>query len=115
MITLHGDRTNTDTDKEFEVIFSGVNRNVKQNAGPSKSFGKYNFGEDCTLLIYIDFNDDWNVMQNSYLIYNNGEKQSLQNYKWIWFENKSQIYTDNGMYDSEGYVLIKELKFKIID
>ena len=115
MITLHGDTSSDDTNKEFEVIFDGVNREVKQNAGPVKKFGEYNFGEDCTLLIYIDFHDEWEVMQNTYIIYNGGEKQSAQNFKWMWYEHSSKIYTDNGRYNSEGYVLVKELKFKTFD
>lgn len=113
-ISLYNDNIG-DKNKEVQIVFNGVNGNVQQMAGPQKIFGKFEFGEDCILQLYIDFSDDWNVMQNSYCIYNNGDKQSLQNYQYMWYINKSQIYTDNGMYGSEGYVLIKELKFKTYD
>lgn len=79
-ITLYNDNIG-DKNKEIGIIFNGVTKNVQQNAGPSKIFGQFEFGEDCVLQLYIDFNDDWGIMQNSYAIYNNNNKQSLQNYK----------------------------------
>ena len=110
-ILLYNDNIG-DKYKEIEVLFDGVDNNVILTAGPNQVFGNYELGKDVDFQIHADFNDEWSNMDNSYVLYG-GEKFKLKDYKWMWYNNYSSIKTDNGMYGSEGYVLLKELKFKL--
>lgn len=112
-ICLYNDNIG-DKYKEIEVVFDGVNNNVTLTAGPNQRFGIYELGKDVDFQIHADFNDEWGNMDNSYALYG-GEKFKLKDYKWMWYNHSSLIKTDNGMYGSEGYVLLKELKIKVYD
>ena len=112
-ICLYNDNIG-DKNKEIEVLFDGVNNNVTLTAGPNQRFGNYELGKDVDFQIHADFNDEWNNMNNSYALYG-GEKFKLKDYKRMWYNYSSSIKTDNGMFGSEGYVLLKELKIKVYD
>ena len=109
-ICLYNDNIG-DKNKEVEAVFEGLRNKVVLTAGIDQTLGNYEFGKDVDLQIHVDFNDEWDNMDNSYALYG-GEKFKLKNYKTMWYNYYSAIKTDNGYFGYEGYVLLKELKFK---
>ena len=109
-ICLYNDNIG-DKNKEVEAVFEGLRNKVVLTAGIDQTLGNYEFGKDVDLQIHVDFNDEWDNMDNSYALYG-GEKFKLKKYKTMWYNYYSAIKTDNGYFGSEGYVLLKELKFK---
>lgn len=79
---------------------------------PSKNntYGNYTYGVETDATVFMDFSD----FTKGFVIYN-GEKTYKKTLKEMWLILKSKIGTDNGMYGGEGYVLVKELKFKAYD
>ena len=97
---------------ENEYLFSCGSNRWFQDTGNNnnKNYGTYDPGVDTEATIYIEFPD----FSKGFVVYD-GKKTYKKQLKNMWFNRKSLIYTDNGLYGSEGYVLVKELKFKAYD
>lgn len=103
-IIFHG-KTN---DIEKEALFNGLDNRFYSVAETSNTtFGTFEFGELLDFTLYCDFMD----LNNCYVDYK-GKRTHSPNSKIYWLSHKSVISTDNGYFGSEGYVLVKELKFK---
>lgn len=98
-------------EKKFILTGSANNYRIATHAEiPTSYIGSYEDNVDIDLLFYMDLDNP----QNIYVEYHN-DKKYLPINSMMWFEKPSKIRLDQWNTVEGGYVLLKELKFKIID
>ena len=105
------DSTNRDRGLMFILAGSANNYRIATHAEvPTSYIGSYEDNVDIDLLFYMDLDNP----QNIYVEYQN-DKKYLPINSMMWFEKPSKIQLNQYGPVEGGYVLLKELKFKIID
>lgn len=98
-------------EKKFILAGSANNYRIATHAEiPTSYIGSYEDNVDIDLLFYMDLDNP----QNIYVEYQN-DKKYLPINSMMWFEKPSKIQLNQYGPVEGGYVLLKELKFKIID
>ena len=113
-VCLYGGNNEDGNPMESEYLFSGSSTKKFQDIGGNNNinniYGTYKPGVDTEATIYIEFPD----FSKGFVVYD-GKKTYKKELKVMWFNGKSFIGNDNGFTGSEGYVLVKEIKFKKYD